>query len=55
MLVRIFAILDRRVGKRKLLKIGEHILSEPDIFRMFFIIRIHHERIGKASKYPLMV
>ena len=40
LLVRIFAVLDRRVGKRTLKKIGENIENEPETFRVFYEIRI---------------
>ena len=39
MLVRIFAILDRRVGKRRLEKIRRGIEGEEKTFREFFAIR----------------
>lgn len=39
MLVRIFAILDRRVGKRRLEKIRREIDGEEKTFREFFAIR----------------
>ena len=39
MLVRIFAILDRRVGKRRLEKIMRGIEGEEKTFREFFAIR----------------
>ena len=39
MLVRIFAILDRRVGKRRLEKIRQGIDGEEKTFREFFAIR----------------
>ena len=42
-LVRIFAIFDRRVGKRKLLAIKENIGSESKVFREFFAIRMLEE------------
>ena len=41
-LVRIFAVLDRRVGKRTLKKIGENIDNEPETFRIFYDIRINN-------------
>ncbi len=41
MLIRIFAVLDRRVGKRTLSKIGENIKNEPEIFRTFYNIRVN--------------
>ena len=45
MLVRIFAALDRRVGKRKLISMKENIENEPDTFKEFFAIRIRAEGI----------
>lgn len=45
LLVRIFAILDRRVGKRKLKEMQENILNEPDAFREFYAIRVNAEKI----------
>lgn len=44
LLIRIFAILDRRVGKRTLYKIKENILNEPEIFKQFFNIRMNAEK-----------
>lgn len=46
LLVRIFAILDRRVGKRKLKEMQETILDEPDTFQEFYAIRVNAEKIG---------
>lgn len=43
LLVRIFAVLDRRVGKRKLEKMQENILDEPDTFKEFYAIRLNAE------------
>lgn len=45
LLVRIFAILDRRVGKRKLKEIRENILDEPVTFQEFYAIRVNAEKI----------
>ncbi len=45
MLVRIFAILDRRVGKRRLLAMKETIEQEEKSFREFFAIRADAEGI----------
>ena len=45
LLVRIFAVLDRRVGKRKLLTLKENIENESDSFKEFFAIRIRAEGI----------
>ena len=43
--MRIFAVLDRRVGKRKLLILKENIENESDSFKEFFAIRIRAEGI----------
>lgn len=43
LLVRIFAVLDRRVGKRKLLTLKENIENESDTFKEFFAIRMNAE------------
>lgn len=45
MLVRIFAVLDRRVGKRKLISMKETIENEDDTFKEFFTIRMNAEGI----------
>ena len=45
MFVRIFAVLDRRVGKRKLISMKESIENEPDTFKEFFAIRMNAEGI----------
>ncbi|MBF1044636.1 MAG: hypothetical protein HXL21_04545 [Peptostreptococcus sp.] len=39
LLVRIFAILDRRVGKRRLLAMKDTIEQETDTFKKFYAIR----------------
>ena len=43
--MRIFAVLDRRVGKRKLLTLKENIENESDSFKEFFAIRMRAEGI----------
>ena len=43
LIVRIFAILDRRIGKRRLLLIQETIEDEPETFQVFFTIRAKAE------------
>ena len=50
-IVRIFAVLDRRVGRRTLRKIGENIENEPETFRMFYDIRMNADKAyrGKAE------
>ncbi len=45
LLVRIFAILDRRVGKRRLLAMKGDISVQPATFRMFYDIRAKAEKI----------
>lgn len=45
LLVRIFAILDRRVGKRRLKFMKDTIINEPEIFREFYAIRANAENI----------
>ncbi len=43
LIVRIFAILDRRIGKRKLISLKKTVDDEGEIFRMFFNIRAQAE------------
>ena len=43
LIIRIFAILDRRIGKRRLLLMQETINDEPEIFQEFFAIRAKAE------------
>ncbi len=43
LIVRIFAILDRRFGKRRLLQIQKTIKDEPETFQEFFAIRAKAE------------
>lgn len=43
LIVRIFAVLDRRVGKRRLLLLQETIQDEPETFQEFFAIRARAE------------
>lgn len=45
LLVRIFAVLDRRIGKRRLLKMRDEIEKEPVIFQLFFKLRTDAEQI----------
>lgn len=44
-IVRVFAILDRRIGKRRLRSIQENIHNEGEVFRTFFNIRATAEGI----------
>lgn len=43
LIVRIFAVLDRRVGKRRLALMKETIAEEPDTFQEFYAIRVKAE------------
>jgi len=43
LIVRIFAILDRRVGKRRLLSMRELMENQLSVFQEFYAIRMHHE------------
>ena len=45
LLVRIFAVLDRRVGKRRLLAMKESITEEPAVFQEFYAIRAKAEEL----------
>lgn len=46
MLVRIFSILDKRIGKRRLIKMSSTIAEESEIFQLFYDIRIKSEGIS---------
>ena len=43
LLVRIFAILDKRVGKRRLISMKNTISEEPEVFQLFYSIRAKAE------------
>ena len=44
-IVRIFAILDRRLGKRRLLALEESMEQELDWVRAFYVIRMQAEGV----------
>ncbi|MBR1554290.1 MAG: hypothetical protein IJ644_02725 [Oscillospiraceae bacterium] len=46
LLVRIFAILDRRTGKRTLLALENHMKNENQILQLFYHIRLDAEHIN---------
>ena len=46
LIVRIFAILDRRVGKRKLITMKNGISEEPEVFQRFYEIRSKAEGLS---------
>lgn len=43
LIVRIFVVLDRRIGKRRLISMRDFMEEEPPVFQEFYAIRIHHE------------
>ena len=43
LIVRIFAVLDRRVGKRRLISMRAIMEEQPPVFQEFYAIRMHHE------------
>lgn len=43
--VRMFAILDRRVGKRTLKELSSMIEKQPDWLKYFYMLRLHEENI----------
>lgn len=45
LIVKIFAVLDRRIGKRRLEKMKDTICKECDTFKVFYAIRINAERL----------
>lgn len=49
-LVRIFAILDRRVGKRRLLTLAEKMEQEPDWVKPFYALRMDAEGLLPKTK-----
>lgn len=48
-LVRVFALLDRRLGKRRLLALEESIEQELDWVRAFYVIRLQAEGLMEAN------
>ena len=44
-IVRLFALLDRRVGKRRLVALKERVSSEPDWLQPFYLLRFEAEGI----------
>lgn len=45
-LVRMFAVLDRRVGKRRLPQLAEKMNGEPEWLKQFYLIRLSAEGIS---------
>ena len=48
-LVRVFALLDRRLGKRRLLALEESMEQELDWVRAFYVIRLQAEGLMEAN------
>lgn len=44
-LVRMFAVLDKRLGKRTLQKVKETLTSQPDWLQSFYLLRLDSEHI----------
>ncbi len=45
LIVRIFAVMDRRVGKRRLEQMKDSIAHEPETFQIFYAIRAKAENL----------
>lgn len=45
-ILRMLAVLDRRVGKRTVKRLADNISDEPEWFRKFIILRAESENIG---------
>lgn len=45
-IVRMFAVLDRRIGKRRLPKLAEKMNGEPEWLKRFYLIRLEAEGIS---------
>ena len=43
LIVRIFAVLDRRIGTRRLISMRDFMEEEPPVFQKFYAIRMYHE------------
>ncbi len=48
-IIRALSLLDRRVGKRRLVALREHIQSEPMWIQMLYLIRIDAEKINPPT------
>lgn len=46
LIVRVFAILDRRVGKRRLIAMKNEISDKPEVFQLFYEIRSKAEGLS---------
>ena len=46
-LVRLFAVLDRRIGKRRLLNMKDKMEREPDWLKTFYFLRLTAEGVDR--------
>ncbi|MBD5554883.1 MAG: hypothetical protein HDQ95_05920 [Roseburia sp.] len=46
LLIKVLALLDRRIGKRRLVKMKSEMETEPVVIQMFYAIRMEAEGIG---------
>ena len=52
-LVRVLAVLDRRVGKRRLIKLAEHgFAGEPEWVQAFYSLRLEAEGLVQPARKP---
>lgn len=49
MLVRILSVLDKRIGKRRLERMGISVSREPEMFQIFYDIRCKYEKISETA------
>ena len=49
-MIRLFAILDKRCGKRTLVKLAEEINTYPDALKEFYLIRLSNEGIPYGKR-----
>lgn len=52
LIVRIFAVLDRRVGKRRLIQMRDNLDRNEEIFNLFYAIRANAEHIFEEEINP---
>jgi len=52
LLVRIFAVLDRRVGKRRLAALWETLSREESVLRDFYLLRLDAEGLNPGKVFP---
>ena len=49
-IIRMFAVLDRRLGKRSLLKLRDEVSEQPDWLQFFYKLRLDAEGINIATQ-----